>query len=448
MFILNSQEIIKALAIRKIVNQESMPTQFTELSIDTRTLSKGAIYLAIHGKRFDGHSFLNKAATEGASLLIVDSNEQELGETAAIVVEDTLKAFEDIARAIRKKMNAKVFAITGSYGKTTSKELLHHILAKHGKCLKSFGTENNNIGLPKTLVKAQDSDKYAVFELGTNHFGEIAHLGSIAMPDCVILTGISEAHTEFLGDVEGVFKEKSSVFEVCPEAKAILNGDDSMLKNSHLAKDAIFYGSDKSFDVYWEIISEGEEVNELLINGRYKLNLRSRALFNANNVCAAIAAASNSGIDIALAVKYLEDFEFPKMRFEINDYKGITFINDAYNANPYAFKQSFKSLKRFSSKRKILVLADMAELGVENESAHADLAKDILDLKADHVFFIGNSMRFAYQVLEGASIVCSHYEDKDELKKSLDALVLPGDLVFLKGSRVYALETLIDSYKI
>lgn len=449
MFVLQKNDILNALTINKIVNESSMLDSYPELSIDTRTLSRGAIYLAIKGNRFDGHEFLNAALKSGANLLIVDRVSEELcTDKTIIVVDDTLAAYEDLAKAIRAKLNFKVFAITGSYAKTTTKDILAHILSKRGSCLKSIGTENNNIGLPKTLAKARYTDKFAVLELGTNHFGEIEHLSRIAQPDCVVLTGISQAHTEFLGDVNGVLKEKSSVFKVCPQAKAIINGDDKLLRETDIAKNAIWFGASKDCDVYWEIVSETDSAIELLINRKYNLRLKTKALFNANNVCAAIAAASYGGIDIKTAVKALDDFVFPSMRFEIVEKQGVTFVNDAYNANPYAFKQSLKSLKRFEHKRKILVLADMAELGDENIKAHESIANDIVDLNADYVLFIGGNMKYAYDALPDSIVDKEYFTDKKNLECTLKDIVQKGDIVFLKGSRVFALETLLASFKI
>lgn len=445
MFILSKEELLEAINYIELVNEDLMPDSFNELSIDTRSLAQGAIYLALKGQRFDGHDFIESAFRSGASLLIVQEKaDRKKINSAFIVVKDTMLAYEDIARKIRSKLDAKVFAITGSYAKTTTKEILKHILNKKSSCLASAGTENNNIGLPKTLAKARVEDEFAVLELGTNHFGEIAHLSSIAKPDYVVLTGISEAHTEFLGSIEGVLAEKTSVFEACPDALPIINADDELLKNFKYKKNPITFGSTKDCDYRWVLQQRTSEGILISINEEYQIVLKTHADFNAYNVCAAIAAATTVGIDIAFSVHALKDFEFPRMRFEFVERNGISVINDAYNANPYAFICALESLKNFEASRKILVLADMAELGKEKQEAHAALAKTIIELKADEVFFIGENMHYAYQAMEGSAINSSHFENFEALQDAFVNAVREGDLVFIKGSRLFALERLLS----
>ena len=252
-------------------------------------------------------------------------------------------------------------------------------------------------------------------------------------------------HTEFLKDIDGVFREKTSVFDVCPDSQAVLNGDDVMLASMKLDKVPLFFGKSESFDVYYDVVERSDNNIKLLINNLYYLDLKTIAEYNISNVLAALCAAYAFGVSIEAAVENMKGFSFPKMRMQVIEKDGVTYVNDAYNANPYTLEKSLDIFLSFPAARKIIVLADMLELGVESKEEHEKVVCRLKNACVDKVLLLGNQMSRVCAGLEDMKIQCC--ETKEDVKKELDSFVKVGDAIFLKGSRYFKLETLIGEYK-
>ena len=436
---LTLNKIVEIVQPKQVIGKVEKDIKIDSVSTDTRTINKGELFVALTGKNFVGADFINGAVAQGAAV-IISQHAQDAG-VPVLVVEDALIAFSQLAKAVRDKTEIDFFAITGSYGKTTTKEMLSYILNKTKKCFCNTGTENNIIGVSRTILSLEDSVDCAVLELGTNHFGEISDLSKIVQPNYVVITGLASVHTEFLEDIDGVFKEKSSVFEVCPDAQGILNGDDRRLKSLTLNKQPLYFGKAKSNDVYFEILDNEENSTTILINGEYKLKLDTVGDYNAYNAVGAIAAASAVGVLIEDAVANLSSFVFPDMRMQITESNGITFVNDAYNANPKAMESSLSSFIEMSAERKIVVLADMLELGEESEEEHKKVLLKFKETNIEKVLLLGPYFSKAVKTINDSRMLS--FKNKEELEESLYNIVQKGDAIFLKGSRAFELETLI-----
>lgn len=446
MFNLNFKEIINSIKPIKVINPVEDSRGFNCVSIDSRTLVKNDIFIAFKGKNFDANDFLEEAYKRGAACIIAEKEPPSVPQDCIVlIVENGIKAMSMLARAVRNKTSSTVVGITGSYGKTTTKEMLAFILGKANRCLFNIGTENNIIGVSKAMLRLNELYSYAVFELGTNHFGEIAELSEVVDPSVVVLTGIGEVHTEFLNDKEGVLKEKSSVFKVSKNAKAVLNGDDPMLRKLDISNKSLFFGIDKSNDIYFEIIENRSDKIEMIVNGKYDLMLNTIGKYNAYNATAAIAAANALGVELKDAVEALAGFEFPTMRLELITKDSIQFLNDAYNSNPEALSKSLEAFGRLSATRKIVVLADMLELGELSEQAHITAGLKVSDMAVDYALFIGPMMEKAYcECKKTPEIKAFYFAKKTDLKRKLYEILQSGDAVFLKGSRSFRLETLME----
>jgi len=281
-------------------------------------------------------------------------------------------------------------------------------------------------------------------ELGTNHFGEISELARIVRPDAGIVTGIAPVHTEFLRDVKGVLKEKVSLFSACPQAQPFLNGDDPMLAGVRTRRKPIWFGTKKEHAIRVRLRGHEGSGTLFTVNGRHALRLKTIGAFNGINAAAAIAAAHWHGLSIADAVERLSAFRFPRMRLEIVRRGGVTYVNDAYNANPSAAAGSLSALKAVGARRRIVVMADMRELGKESARYHSDVASVILSVSPSCILLLGSEVRHTARTLTAAGQRDVFlFDDKEALRKKLLGMVKKGDAVLIKGSRAFSLETVI-----
>jgi UDP-N-acetylmuramoyl-tripeptide--D-alanyl-D-alanine ligase len=436
--------IADIIAPRQTIAPQSYAHEFARISTDTRSLQRGDVFVALKGERYDANLFLREAEKQGAGLIIASS----LPDTAAfsvpvMLVDDTLVAYAKLAGFVRRKCQAFVLGITGSYGKTTTKEMVAFLFSKHGKTHASAANENNAVGVPKTLLGIDSDTKYAVIEMGTNVCGEIAFEAECAYPDCAIVTGIAEVHTETFKDKRGVLEEKLSLFTQAPFAVAVLNHDDALLRTAKVGRKQVFFGMDPSCAVSFHVVSKGHCHVTVKINKKYELVLNTYASFYASNAAAAIAAAMTAGIPIADAVHALEGFVFPKMRTELTEANGIKFFNDAYNSNPFALACSLDEFREVESARKIVVIGDMLELGSLEKKKHAEVFEVAADYPAELVLLVGPRLAAAYTAGKASPrVMCT--ETAAEASAVLKTFVRPGDAILLKGSRGIGLETIID----
>ncbi|PIQ85836.1 MAG: UDP-N-acetylmuramoylalanyl-D-glutamyl-2, 6-diaminopimelate--D-alanyl-D-alanine ligase [Candidatus Omnitrophica bacterium CG11_big_fil_rev_8_21_14_0_20_43_6] len=438
-------------ATRGLLVQGNASGRIAGISTDSRSLKPKEAFLALRGKNFDGHNFIRQAIKSGVSCIVVESKPEIPipAQLSVIKVKDTTLALGDIGRFQRQKINLPVIAVTGSNGKTTTKEMVAWVLSAHAKVLKNEGTKNNQIGLPQTLIQLTKQDKFAVVEIGTNHFGEVDYLAKIARPNIGIITNIGPSHLEFLKDLKGVFKEKTSLLDnLASPAIALLNADDPALKILLEGKTKgcrIFsYGINTKSDFSASSIKLENGKVEFKVNAKFNFELSSLGNYNVYNALAAIAAGRILGLNYAGMRARLAGFKFPKGRLNLAEYKGLKFIDDTYNSNPLSLKVALDVLAASRCPgRKILIMGDMLELGQQKELLHRQIAWSITNT-CDLLIAVGKLARItasaARRYWKADRIFCCDNARQawDLLFKQVNAGA--GDLILVKGSRSMKME--------
>lgn len=458
------KEILAATAGRVV--REGDARYFGEIFTDSKEVKKGAVFLALKGERLDGHAFLEDAVRRGAACLVVHSRRPRgrLGGATVIQVRNTLEALGDLARYRRKKVAPRVLAVTGSNGKTTTKEMVAAILERgslrgrplRGKVLKTVGNFNNLVGLPLTLLRLEGRDKVAVVELGTNRPGEIARLSEIAVPDIGLVTSVAPAHLAGLGSLAGVAREKGALYQgLKPDGVAVINLDDPWVRRlgGRFKGEKITYG--KSGDVRAESLRplgpRGTEFTLRVGGGRRRVRLRLCGEHNLANALAAAAMAYGLGVGMDAMRRGLESMKAFPMRMAVERWHGVGIINDAYNANPASMKAALKALSGIEGRReRIAVLGDMLELGEETRRSHLELGRQAARSGVDRLYLLGAQ---APRVKEGAvregmkeNLVVIGKSHR-QIARMLQRHVRPGDWLLFKGSRAMKMETVLAAMK-
>jgi len=417
------------------------------LSIDSRTVKPGDLFVAIKGPRFDGHDFVVQAIAAGAAGAMVRNDwpgrkAEASNMTGWITVPDTLVALHRLAGQYRSQFDIPVVAITGTNGKTTTKEMIAAIAGARFAVLKNEGNLNNQYGLPLSLAALTRQHQLAVLELGMSGFGEIALLVAMARPQIGVITNIGEGHTEFLGDVQGVARAKAELLEALPEdGTAVLNAD-SPLAMSHRARSKAplrTFGIDNPADVQTTRLVPSDGGMEFTLDGLdFRINLWGR--HNVSNALAAIAAADVLGIDRETARARLGCLRPLKMRQEVVRLKQWMVINDAYNANPESMKAALEALGRIGGHgRKVAILADMLELGGIGPSRHREIG-ETAGREAEVVVAIGTLANGIYEGAKAGGASAHHFENNQTAITIIMKLLKPGDTILIKGSRGMHLE--------
>lgn len=429
--------------------QGSLKTEFSSVSTDTRSLKRGALFIAIIGKNFDGHNFIESAHSLGAKGAVM-SEEKTLssdGAFALIKVKDTIKALAEIAKYHRKRFDIPVIGITGSNGKTTAKEMVACLLSKRYNVLKNEGTENNFIGVPKTLLKLNDSCEFAVLELGSTHPGEIAYLSEVIQPNCGVVLNIGHSHLEFFEKLENVRKEKVSLLaRLGTDGVAVVNGDDpGLVKEAEgICEDVVTFGLGRHCRYTASDIEETSSGIGFAVNKKYTFNMKILGKHNIYNALASIAVASLYGVTSDEIKEAFDNYRLPAMRMEFTEIEGIRFIFDCYNSNPTSMSSALETLAGLNGRgRKIIVAGDMLELGQDAASLHRQVGKLAARAKANVLVGVGPLSRF---ILEGAQEegidgeALLHFENSVDAAKALKDILKEGDLVLVKGSRDMKME--------
>jgi UDP-N-acetylmuramoyl-tripeptide--D-alanyl-D-alanine ligase len=410
----------------------------TGVSTDTRSIRAGDLFFALRGASFDAHDFLEQAFEKGAAAAIVDREVPASGLT--IAVGSTLGALGALAAAYRMTLGARVIGVAGSNGKTTTKEMIAHVLGKDRRLIKAQGSFNNNVGVPVTIFQADERTECAVLEIGTNHPGEIAKLGEIARPDIAVLVSIGAEHLEGLGSLDGVADEETTIFDYLRSGGyAVVHDDPRILSRLHLAPEKyVTFGLTPRADLHPAWI-DGMRFG---VRGvEFRLGLLGE--WNIQNALAATAVAMLHGVPLDEIARRLADFRPPKMRMERLELAGVTIINDAYNSNPESASRAVREFSRFpSSGRRVAVIGDMRELGPTSESYHRELGRQLADSAVDVVVGVGRECRALLAELEGRKEKHG-FESVDEMRTRLDGLIRTGDAVLLKGSRGVGLERVV-----
>jgi len=433
--ILTIEDIIAATG-GKVIYRNS--NAFTGVSIDSRTIKEGELFIALKGRRFDGHNFLPEALKRGSGCLVnVHLGEPVNGKTI-IYVNDTLIALQEIARYLRLKKGIPAIAVTGSNGKTTTKELIASILGTGYKVLKNTGNLNNHIGLPLSLTRITDEDEIVVLEMGASGPGEIKELCEIAVPNYGVFTNITQAHLEGFKDLETVRKTKLELLDYI--GVAVVNADDPFLMEGiHLSGFKgwlIRYGIKNSAEIRATDIRLRESGSIFNLhtgeNKSIEVHPKISGMFNIYNMLAAASVGYLFNIDLQNIKNAIDSFTGLPMRLEIKELDGIKVISDAYNANPASMEEAIKELVRIGKGRIIAVLGDMLELGSYEEEAHRRLGRLMSGLPIDIFIAVGPRMAFAASEFSGRVYKLQNAMEAGKLLKEISR---KGDTVLIKGSR-------------
>lgn len=415
------------------------------VSTDTRHISPGDTFVAIHGEKFDGHDFIEDAISNGAGAVI--SSRNIACDVPVLVVNDTIEALGNIASGYRKKFKGKVVGITGSNGKTTVKEMLKHICEQSMSVSATVANNNNKIGVPLTVLSANQDDDVWLVEMGTSEKGEIPYLANMIPPDVSVITNISESHLEGFGTREDVFQEKSTIIAgMVDSGTAVMNFSppwfdqtSKMFKSANL----ISFGFDQSADIHcdYESHSTGFSVKAMAGNRTISYTLKVPGEHNVINSLTAIAVAISVGVSDEDIVQGLESFQGVKGRMEVKTLgNGITLINDSYNASPASVGAALKSLSLYKGRR-LFVFGGMAELGEKSESFHAEVGDEAVQANVDGLYVFGNCAKPTFDRYPGEKYFTENMQD---LLNMLNENVSSDDVVLVKGSRAFRMERVAD----
>jgi UDP-N-acetylmuramoyl-tripeptide--D-alanyl-D-alanine ligase len=427
---------------------------FTGISTDTRTVKQGDLFIPLIGGNFDGHDFIDKAIQNGAAGIIFSRKEMYIPEhITAIAVTDTLLALQDLARFHRQRFNIPIIAITGSNGKTTTKDMAAAVLSNQFQVLKTNANYNNEIGLPLTLLQLTRQHEVAVVEMGMRGRGQISQLANIALPTIGIITNVSETHLELLGSIENIAAAKAELLEVIPEnGLSILNGDNFYVREmSKQVKSRIRLFGLEQGDIKAENIQiKTQSINFVchFANNEFSVEIPTTGRHNVYNGLAAIALGMELGMTIESICSGLKKFNASPMRLHIEKIGDYLVVNDAYNASPMSMSAAIETLVEVAEGRKVAVLGDMLELGSIAVVAHEKMGDKLAQSHVDIVITVGE---LAANIAKRASIcgidkvvACSNHEEAQEV---LNKLLEPGDTILIKGSRGMKMETIIKMLK-
>ena len=426
----------------------------TGVSIDSRTVGTGELFVAIAGPRFDGHDFLAEAAARGAVAALVHRDVAPPPGLAAVRVADTTAALADLARHVRRLADLPVVAITGSTGKTTTKNMTAALLEARGAVLRTEGNLNNRFGLPLTMLRLRPEHRAAVLELGMSAAGELRALSAIAEPDVAVITNVGPAHLGFFASVDAIADAKAEILEgLRPGGVAVLNGDDPRVRRAgeRSGRDVVWFGRDRRFDV------SAENWRGTLFGMRFDLRLPGRTVdvalplagpHHVANFLAAAAVAHRLGVDPEAIASGAARIHAAPHRGEVRRLgQGVTLLDDCYNASPDAVEAAVVALGLASGRRRVVFLGDMLELGGSGAALHRDVGAR-LQKRADVVVGVGP---LAAEIVDGAreagvsAAALHHFADSTSAAAAAAGLVRAGDAVLVKGSRGMRMERVVDA---
>lgn len=425
---------------------------FSGVSIDSRTIKSNELFVPLKGQRFDGHDFLLDALRGGSGALVSTPPVEPPRGRTLILVKNTLRALQDLARAVRLKSGIKVVGITGTNGKTTTKEIAAAILGIRNKVLKTSGNLNNHIGLPLSLLRVEPDDAFGILEMGASIQGDIRDLCAIALPEYGVITNVGMGHLEGFGDLATVRGTKLELFEAV--RVLAVNGDDAFLmegvrerlRNVN-GRTVIPFGIFNREGVFADEIELGEKDSRFRVvfaDGRsIHLRLPVPGRFNIYNALAAAAIAGALGAGPEEIRQGIESFAGVPMRLELREFSGATVISDVYNANPLSMEEAVKELVRLRKKRAIAVLGDMLELGSYAEEAHRKLGRWMAGLPVDIFVAVGPLMASAAEEFRGCRGRAITAPDSAAARNVLCGLWAEGDTVLVKGSRGMRMERVL-----
>lgn len=441
------EEIAIACGGKYIGDEALKQNTITSVERDSRAIKEGSLFLAIKGERVDGHDFIEKCYDAGAVCAICEKPPKNCSKPY-ILVDSTLEAVKKIAKAYRNKFDIPIVGVSGSVGKTSTKEMLYAVLSQKYNTHKTLGNLNNELGVPLTLLAMPEHTQAAVIEMGISDFGEMTRLSEMVQPTICVLTVIGDCHLENLGDRKGVLKAKTEMFANANEnAEYVLNGDDENLSSIETVREKkpIFYGFSNKNAYYAENIKNNGEggISCTLCFDYVRLNVTIPAIGNymVSNALAGIAVGRLLGLNDGQLIKGVESFKTVGSRANVIKTEKIRIIDDCYNANPTSVKASIDTLVNFDG-RKIAVLGDMKELGAEELKLHFDTGKYSKDKGVDVTVAIGP---LAKSLADGADGVW--FENIESAKNALPDIIKDGDTVLVKASHSMQFEKIVDFIK-
>lgn len=457
-------EILAATGGRAI--QDGARARYGEIVTDSKLVKNNSVFLALKGERHDAHRFVGDAVRQGAACVIVHRSlpKAELGSATAVKVSDTLRALGDLAHYRREKLDPKVLAITGSNGKTTTKEMVAAILAEgkidgaslRGAVLKTEGNFNNLVGLPLTLLALRKKHKIAVVELGTNQPGEIQRLTEIADPDLGVITSVAAAHLEGLKSLAGVAREKGALYRgVRPGGTIAVNLDDPRVRSlgGKFAGKKLTYGAGGQLRAASLRLRAGQGMTFTLQYGSQRARIRLNYLgrHNVTNAMGAAALALGAGVSLAAVRRGLARAKPFTMRMQRETWRGIGVLNDSYNANPGSMQAALETLALIGGRgKKLAVLGDMFELGSQSAKAHRELGRSAARAKIDQLYLLGAQAAQVQRGALGAGMSVAQVvvgADHGDIAGRLRPQLRRGDWLLVKGSRGMKMEKVLSELK-
>lgn len=411
---------------------------FPSVSTDTRKINDNCIFFALKGDNFNGNTYAEEALEKGAAFVVVDEKEYAVS-NRYILVDDVLKTLQDLANYHRNYCSAKVIGLTGSNGKTTTKELIHGVLSKKYRTIATQGNLNNHIGVPLTLLSIQEDTEIAIVEMGANHQKEIAFLSTIAQPDFGYITNFGKAHLEGFGGVEGVIKGKSELYDyLLANHKSVFINADDPIQLEKLRGYVQKYGFSTQNQAYYKIESLGADPFVQLKVEDMVINTQLIGGYNFTNCAIAICMGKYFNIDLSTIKKAIEAYIPENNRSQIIEKHGSTIILDAYNANPTSMKAALESFEETGKNPKIVLLGDMFELGETAGEEHQKITDMVLEMDLEGAYFIG-------EIFYSTQTSFQKFNSVDEIVSFLRSNPLPkNSTLLIKGSRGMALERLLD----
>lgn len=444
-------EKLKLSEIAKACHAEfNIDCEINGVCIDTRKITSGCLFICIKGERFDAHCFAREALEKGAAAVMIHS-EVDIDKNASFVkVADTSKALLELAGYYRSKFNIRLVALTGSVGKTTTKEFTYLVVNSKYNTIKTQGNLNNEIGLPQMLFQIDCDTQAAVIEMGMNHFSEIHRLSLAAKPTIAVITNIGTSHIENLGSRQGILKAKLEILDgLAKGSTLILNGDNDMLSQVKNDDYRICFFGINSGDFKAENIKENDGSTEFEIHyygNVQKVKIPTIGIHNVYNALSAFAVGYFLDIEPWRCADALAEYVPQGMRQRSVNFNNITVIEDCYNASPDSMKAGITTLADTKGKRKIAVLSDMLELGEYSDEAHRLTGKIVADNKIDFLFTFGEKAKLISSQAKALGVENAfHFNSKEELSASLIETLRQGDTVLFKASRGMKLEDVIHN---
>lgn len=430
--------------------------QHPAISTDTRKIVPGSLFFALKGDKFDANTFAEQAIAQGAAYAIIDNPEYQLNEKY-ILVDDGLTALQDLARYHRKRLSIPVVGLTGTNGKTTTKELINAVLSQKFKTLATQGNLNNHIGVPLTILSINSTHEMAVIEMGANHQKEIELLCSISQPSHGLITNIGKAHLEGFGGVEGIKKGKGELYDFLSKEQgvAFVNGDDKVLMEMQRARDlkkVVMYGTNNRDNTIIGKLTENSPLLSLQWTNNtsgesHDIKTQLTGAYNLDNILAAICIGTYFELEADAINKGVEGYQPQNNRSQIKQTATNTLICDYYNANPSSMLVAIENIGKLTADRKVLILGDMFELGDESAAEHEVVIRKALDTNVDELIFIGKDFLAQKWKFKGDMLKNTTFHATVE--NAITALKfhpVKNSTVLIKGSRGMALERLVELF--